>query len=364
MPSMSSTRPQKIKALGLLSGGLDSTVAAKLLQNQGIEVVGVNFSTGFCVTDHHRAVQKRSDTKKLRNEALRAGADLESEIQIVDISKKYFKDVVLNPKYGYGSGMNPCLDCRIYMLKKAKKIMKKVGAQFVFTGEVLGQRPMSQYRRALDIVSKESGLGDRLLRPLSAQKLPETFPEKMGLVNRKNLKGIEGRTRTEQIQLANELGVVDFPQPAGGCCFLPDQTFAIKLKDLLKHRSTFTRQDLVLLKVGRHFRLSPSLKVIVGRNERENHFLERFKRGRGLIRTLNNLGPTALLDGRFQEEEKLLALRLTARYADPTLDQYIGMSFTKGAKQEIHKVLPFDPEVVEKYRVIHSSGFASLNINS
>lgn len=348
---MSELNGKKIKALGLLSGGLDSTVAAKLLQEQGIEVVGVNFSTGFCVTDHHRAINKAANPKKLRNEALRAGADLESEVQIIDISKKYFQEVVLKPKYGYGAGMNPCLDCRIYMLKKAKKMMKKVGADFVFTGEVLGQRPMSQYRRALDIIASESGLGDQLLRPLSAQKLPETLPEKKGWVNRAELKGIEGRTRSEQIQLAGQFGVLDFPQPAGGCCFLPDKIFAAKLRDLLKHQKSVTKNDLVLLKVGRHFRLSDTIKLIVGREEKENNFLERFKRGRGLMTVLNTLGPSALIEGKFQDSERELATRLVARYADPTPSGLIEISFKKGKSEEIYKVQPLKHEEVEKFRI-------------
>ncbi len=345
---------KKIKALGLLSGGLDSSVAAKLLQKQGVEVVGVNFSTGFCLSDHTRAVQrKRTPEKKLRNEALRAGADLEVPIEIVDISKKYFNDVVLNPKYGYGAGMNPCLDCRIYMLKKAKRIMKKVGADFVFTGEVLGQRPMSQYRQALDLIARKSGLEDRLLRPLSAERLPETLPEKMGWVNRQELKGITGRGRSEQIKLANELGVVDFPQPAGGCCFLPDKNFAFKLRDLLQHQKNLRKNDLVLLKVGRHFRLSPQTKLIVGRDEAENNFLERFPRGNIVMSVLETQGPTALLQGKPTEEEKTFAAQILARYADnnPTEPIPVKILLRKGQTEKTITVSALEHEKVATYHI-------------
>jgi tRNA U34 2-thiouridine synthase MnmA/TrmU len=344
---------KKIKALGLISGGLDSTVASKLLQKQGIEVVGVNFSTGFCVSDHQRAVRKKHlSEKKLRHEALRAGADLEVPVEIVDISKKYFKDVVLNPKYGYGAGMNPCLDCRIYMLKKAKRMMKKVGAQFVFTGEVLGQRPMSQFRRALDIIAKESGLNDKLLRPLSALKLPKTLPEKMGWISRKSLKGIQGRSRLAQMKLASQLGVLDFPQPAGGCCYLPDKNFALKLRDLLTHQKKISKTDLVLLKLGRHFRISPSVKIIVGRDEAENGFLERFKKGRGLMSVINTEGPSALIQGKVLPEEKELLAKIVARYADSPESGKVEISFEKGVRKETLMVEPLKPEEVEKFRII------------
>lgn len=345
---------KKIKALGLLSGGLDSTVAAKLLQKQGVEVVGVNFSTGFCVSDHTRAVRrKRASEKKLRNEALRAGADLEVPIEIVDISKKYFNDVVLNPKYGYGAGMNPCLDCRIYMLKKAKRMMKKVGADFVFTGEVLGQRPMSQYRQALEIIAKKSGLGDLLLRPLSAERLSPTRPEKMGWIDRQELKGISGRGRSEQIKLASELGVLDFPQPAGGCCFLPDKNFAVKLRDLLTHQKRFSKIDLLLLKIGRHFRLSENVKLIVGRDEAENKFLERFKRGNIFCEVLEIQGPVALIQGKALPEEKKLAAGIIARYSDhlPQVNGLVTLSFKKAKKEELLKVKPLLQTELEVFRI-------------
>ena len=347
------SKRKKVRALGLLSGGLDSTVAAKLLQEQGVEVVGINFSTGFCVTDHHRAIQKKDrPVKKLRNEALRAGADLSVPIDIIDISKKYFKDVVMNPKYGYGAGMNPCLDCRIYMLKKAKNIMKKYQADFVFTGEVLGQRPMSQYRQALDLIARKSGLNDKLLRPLSAQKLPESLPEKEGWVDRSKLEGIAGRTRGTQIKLAGEFGVHDFPQPAGGCCFLPDKTFAIKLRDLLKHKKKFSKNDLLLLKVGRHFRISPEIKIIVGRDEAENNFLERFRRSHTLFRVSNTTGPTAIAQGNLAPKDQELVTRLIARYADLTPDGKIEFSVERGKNIRKSLVTPMSNDEVDLYRII------------
>jgi len=310
--------PRQRKALGLVSGGLDSTLALALMKEQDVEVEGVNFSTGFCFTDHHRAMG--SPRHKLRNEALRAGADLGVPVTVIDISQKYFDDVLLRPKHGYGANMNPCLDCRAYMLARAREHMEKVGADFVFTGEVLGQRPKSQYRHALGVVAEESGLGDRLLRPLSARLLPPTLPEREGWVDREKLLAISGRSRKTQIEEVQRLGldVDDIPQPAGGCCFLTDEAYARKLRDWLDHqeRPRHDQEAFVLLKVGRHLRLSDDLKVIVGRDEAENRFLATFRRGRWEFWARDFTGPTVLVEAqrdlRWEEIERVAAI--TARY--------------------------------------------------
>ncbi|HET9886546.1 MAG TPA: 7-cyano-7-deazaguanine synthase, partial [bacterium] len=225
-----------VKAIGLISGGLDSTLAAALIKEQGLEVEALNFSTGFCFSDHHRAM--KSPHHRLRQEALRAGADLEMPVTIIDIADEYFEDVLIAPRHGYGANMNPCLDCRAYMLGRAREYMEKVGADFVFTGEVLGQRPKSQHRRAMDLVAKESGLEDRLLRPLCAKLLPPTRAEREGWVDRERLLGISGRGRRQQIAEAQRRGfdIDDIPQPAGGCCFLTDESYARKLRDFLEHQ--------------------------------------------------------------------------------------------------------------------------------
>ncbi len=307
----------KIRALGLMSGGLDSTLAANLMQNLGIEVLGLHFSTGFCVADRHRLLGNSNNRDKpYRNDALHAGAQLEVPVEIIDIKDRYLPEVVLHPKHGYGSGMNPCIDCRIFMLQRAKEILQERGYDFVFTGEVLGQRPMSQRRPPMQAIEIEAGLEGLLLRPLSAQVLPATIPEERGWVDRSKLFGIVGRGRHKQMQLADEFGLTDYPQPAGGCCFLPDENYARKLRDLLTHNGPdVDPDDMMLLKVGRHFRLGDEVKVIVGRHESENDFLERFRDGRGSVWLDAFSSPLTLIEGSPSAADLEFACRITARYS-------------------------------------------------
>lgn len=313
------SQKETIHAIALLSGGLDSTLAMAIIRGQGINVTALSFSTGFCIVDHHRAMGEHAVKrgKSVRNEALRAGSDLSVPVEILDVSKEYLQ-VVAHPKHGYGTGMNPCIDCRIFMFKKARAYLQEHGAHFLFTGEVLGQRPMSQHRKALDAVEEESGLKGLLLRPLSAKLLAPTIPEQKGWVDRNRLYGISGRSRKEQLKLAEEFGITDFPQPSGGCCFLPDKIYAARLRDIFNHKSKdlLTLDDVAMIKVGRHFRLSPQTKAVVGRHEGENVFLERFREGRALLRVVSHPGPVAILDGRPSKEEIALVARIAARYSD------------------------------------------------
>ncbi|MCX6639943.1 MAG: thiamine biosynthesis protein [bacterium] len=308
-----------VTALGLLSGGLDSTLAAKLMLDQGIRVQGLNFNTGFCISDTRRQLKRRGRKEgTLRNEALRAGSDLNIPIEIVDVSEEYLS-IVTNPRWGYGKNANPCLDCRIMMLRKAKALMPKFEAQFVFTGEVLGQRPMTQKRFTLRQIEKQTDLDGYLLRPLSALRLPETEAEKSGLVDRQRLLGIAGRSRKPQFELAKRLGIDEFPQPAGGCCFLTDPNYSRKFFDFNKYKAPdrqINLEDFTLLKVGRHLRLSDHLKLIVGRDEAENNFLERYTLGRWAFSPVDIPGPTALLEGSSSEQDRALAARIVARYSD------------------------------------------------
>lgn len=306
-----------IRALGLMSGGLDSTLAAHVMQLQGIEVLGLHFSTGFCVADRHRLIgHTNKKDKPYRNDALHAGAQLRVPVEIVDIKDDYLPKVVLNPKHGYGSGMNPCIDCRIFMLQRAKEILEDRGYDFIFTGEVLGQRPMSQRRPPMHAIEAESGVEGLLLRPLSAKVLPPTLPEMQGWVDREKLYGIVGRSRQVQMELADEFGLIDYPQPAGGCCFLPDASFAKKLRDLLVHRGNdVDPDDMMLLKLGRHFRIGDDTKIIVGRHESENDFLERFRSGRGSVWMDKFSSPLTLIEGPASAADLELACRITARYS-------------------------------------------------
>ncbi len=311
---------RRVKAIALLSGGLDSTLALALMKGQGVEVKAVNFYTGFCITETQRRKGGRPDGSVPRNEALRAAADLEVDIEYVDISGAEYLDMLVHPRYGYGANANPCVDCRVFMMRRARDIMEAEGAQFVFTGEVLGQRPKSQRRDTLRIIERDSGLDGRLLRPLSAKLLPPTIPEREGLIDRERLEAISGRSRHRQMELARQLGVVDWPQPAGGCCYLTDESFARKFFDVLDARQAaggerrIEREDVVLLSTGRHFRLSPRAKLVVGRTEVENALLEHHVAGRARLEARDVLGPVALVDGEPTWEERQLAARIVARY--------------------------------------------------
>jgi len=352
-PSATRRRP---KAVVLMSGGLDSTLAAKLLQEQGVEVLGVNFSTGFCVSDHKRATAKPgSDPKKLRHEGLRAGADLGVPVEIVDLREDYL-DVVFNPKHGYGANMNPCVDCRAHMLKKAKAIMEREGADFVATGEVLGQRPMSQRKDTMRLVEKDSGLEGRLLRPLSAKRLKPTLAETEGLVDREMLLGLQGRGRRKQMDLMEARGITDYPLPAGGCCFLTDEAYARKFRDKMLHRgkARMDWEDVVLLKLGRHFRLAPELKLIVGRNEEENEFLDRYSKGRVRFESPEVEGPVALADESLPSPEmEELCAAIVARYTDgKRLDKVVVTASGGDLHERTHRVVPlWDEDVLGPMRV-------------
>lgn len=246
-----------MKAIALLSGGLDSTLAIKLIKDQGIDVIALNFTSPFCT-----CTSKNSSCSS----AVKSAKELGVPLIVVAKGLDYFK-IVENPKFGYGTNMNPCIDCRIYIFKKAKEIMEKEGANFLISGEVVGQRPMSQKRHILKLIEKESGVEDILVRPLSAKLLPPTLPERMGWIDRESLLAISGRSRQAQIEIAKKNNI-DYPCPAGGC-LLTDKFIANRLKDLFKYKKNYTLEDIKLLKIGRHIRISEKLKVIVGRDETE-----------------------------------------------------------------------------------------------
>lgn len=347
---------EKITAVGLLSGGLDSALATKLIQGQGIEVKAVNFYTGFCTTDFRRQVNRQKAKGKVyHNESLQTAAHLGVEIDYIDISATYIKDVLMTPKYGYGKAINPCLDCRSYMLRRAKLYMEEHGAQFVFTGEVLGQRPMSQHRRALDIVAMESGLDGLLVRPLSAKLLPPTVPEQNGWLDRDRLGSVSGRSRKQQYRMADELGVNVYSQPAGGCCSLADQNYAHKMNDLLEHieeGKVPNLDDVILLKVGRHFRPSETLKVVVGRDEVENVFLERYAgNGRVFLCTVDENGPATIAEGVVGEAEIRTAAGITARYSDTEGKASIRIKYESESQSGIIEVAPLPALEIDSWRL-------------
>ncbi len=253
----------KIKAVGLLSGGLDSTLSAKLMLEQGIEVYAINFTSPFCT-----CTPKKSGCAAAVTAVRELGGIALKRVALRD----EYLEIVRNPKHGYGSGMNPCIDCRIMKIKKAGEYMRKIGASFLFTGEVLGQRPMSQHRNALNIIDRESGFQEYILRPLSSAHFDPTVPEKEGWVDRNGLLGISGRSRKIQIALAGEKGIRDYPCPAGGC-LLTDKNFSDRIRDYFTFTKHASIKDIPLLKVGRHFRLDSGDKVIVARNKNESKML-------------------------------------------------------------------------------------------
>ena len=291
----------KVKALALFSGGLDSTLAAKLILNQGIDVVAVNFVSPFCVCERGVGV---SEAAKL----------LGVPLKFVDVGNEFLK-MVRKPRHGYGKNMNPCIDCRIFILRKAKKIAKEVGASFIFTGEVLGERPMSQHFKAMKIIEEEAGLKGEVLRPLSAKLLPETVMEKEGLVDREKLLSIAGRSRKPQIKLAEEFNIKEYPGPAGGC-LLTCREYANKLRDLYQHKKRCSMADVSLLKVGRHFRFGKN-KIIVGRNDAENKNLAVNRMINDYYFEVPDIGsPITILQGAKTKSAIRTAAALTAFYSD------------------------------------------------
>ena len=303
------------RAAALVSGGLDSMLAVRVVQDQGIHVEGLNFYTGFCVEGHTQAIRRQDQAKQKRNNALWVADQLGIRLHILDVVEDY-KDVVLNPRHGYGANLNPCLDCKVFMVRKAREWMEARGFDFLVTGEVLGQRPMSQRRETLPIVQDESGIGDLLLRPLSARRLPPTRPEREGWVDRSRLLDFHGRSRKPQMALAAHYGFEDYAQPAGGCCFLTNEQYAVKLADLWQSRGErrYGLDDIILLKVGRHLRPAPNFKLIVAREEGEANFLHGYRKEHIALRSISHTGPYALIDGEPTESDQVLAARLVARY--------------------------------------------------
>lgn len=330
------------KAVALISGGLDSLLAAKLILEQDIHVEGINFYTGFCVEGHTHAIRKKDRNKPKRNNALWSAEQLGIKLHIVDIIEEY-KDIVINPKHGYGANLNPCLDCKVLMVKKAKQWMEQHDFDFIISGEVIGQRPMSQRKKLLPIVVRESGADDRLLRPLCAKKLAPTLPEREGWVDREKLLDFHGRNRKPQIALAQKFGFDDYASPAGGCCFLTDPNYATKLADLWHARQAkrYELDDIMLLKVGRHIRPEPGYKLIVGREEGENKFLSGYRKNFTSIETRNCGGPLTLIDGETNDEDLETASRIVARFSQGKNEARVTVkiTFTNGDEKTMD-VLP------------------------
>lgn len=313
-----------MQAIALISGGLDSILAARLIKEQGIEVIPLNFKIPFCNN------KQSSNTKDKFSLVV---DNLGVKLKTVNISNEFLR-LLKKPKHGFGSNMNPCIDCKIMMLSKAGALMQEFGAAFVITGEVLGQRPMSQNKRALEIIEKESGLQGLLLRPLSAKLLPETTPEKQGWVQRNRLLDLSGRTRRPQVDLAKEFRIENYPNAAGGC-LLTDPEFSKRLKELIQHQE-LSMSGIELLKIGRHFRISPEAKLIVGRDEKENGLLLELAKDNDYLfmPTEEIAGPTSLGRGIFNTGLIRLACSITCRYCDLNGNTEINMVYKKIPEKE------------------------------
>lgn len=329
----------------MFSGGLDSILAARIMRDEGFEVTALHFYTGFNGSMARIIARGLKEKWSPEQSVVDAAEYLGIKLMPMDVSGE-FTDIILNPRYGYGSSANPCIDCRIFLLKKSREIMKAEGAVLVFTGEVLGQRPMSQYRNTLNLVEKRSGLKGRLLRPLSAKLLDPTIPEIEGIVNRDRLYDIQGRSRKRQQELARKFGIDFYPSPGGGC-ILTARQFGEKFNDLVSHSGgrAVTRKELTSLLTGRHLRLDSGVKVIVGRIEVENDFLfELLAQEYWNFQARDFQGPAVFALDTPEDEDFLKISAITARYGKGIKENKVVVLAKKGEEKREFEVEPASQE--------------------
>lgn len=309
---------RQIHAIALFSGGLDSMIACRLVADLGIKVTAVYYDIGFGVDEAKKAWLEK--TAKMSH----------SELLIVDITEQYVNEILFNPKYGYGKAFNPCIDCHANMFAHAEKTRSDLGADFIISGEVLGERPFSQNRNALNSVANHSGAKDKILRPLSAKLLPPTQMEIDGIIDRQKLLDLHGRGRTRQLDLAKRYGFTDYESPAGGCLYT-DPIFANRIKEQAKHRMP-NPDEIKLFKVGRHFRLMHGAKLIVGRNESENEIIANgnWSEFDTIIVPDNLIGPNGLLEKSATEQEKEVACQIIVSYGKSNWDDEYFFSIGSG----------------------------------
>ncbi|KYH29407.1 MULTISPECIES: DUF814 domain-containing protein [Clostridium] len=325
------------RALALISGGLDSILAAKLIKEQGIDVIGITFKSYFFGPDN----------------AIRMAKQIDIPLEIVDFSDEHF-NVTKNPKHGHGKNMNPCIDCHAMMMRYAGELLDKFNADFIITGEVLNQRPMSQNKASLNIVKKESGFADKILRPLSAKALPPTEMELNGLVDREKLLGITGRSRKVQMELAEKWGIKDYPSPAGGCK-LTDPNFSVRLKELVQHKENPTQREIELLKIGRHFRVSQNAKIISTRTAEEANFLKKYLREEDLGFLVKDFkGSMVVIIGDATEEDINFAAKVAGRYSKGREEEKLDVIYGRYGKpyNKSIKVKPAVEEELSRYLIV------------
>ncbi len=332
-----------MRAVALLSGGLDSVLAVRVILDQDVEVEALNYVTVFCT-----CTPKSSSCSAAKTAVKHLGVGLRT----INTSRDLL-EAVKNPGHGYGRNLNPCLDCRILMFRKAKEYMEEIGASFIITGEVLGERPMSQRKEAMELIEREAGLDGLIVRPLCAKALGPSIPEKKGWVDRSKLLSITGRSRKPQIELARSYGINDYPCPAGGC-LLTDPGFAARMRDLMHHNPDFSLHDVRLLKLGRHFRISLAAKAIVGRNEEENRKLrELAKEDDLLLEAVECVGPLTVVRGSPSSADLILAARITAKHGKGRAAERVKVrtSDSSGAVVSEVDVTPADDGLTAKLRV-------------
>lgn len=333
---------KKPKAIALLSGGLDSSLAVRMMLEQGVDVEAVAIKTPFCDFDCGKGCGHR--VKEVADE-------MGIKLKTVYFGEEYLR-MLKDPKHGYGSGMNPCIDCRQMMYGAAKEHMEKTGADFIITGEVLFQRPMSQNNRALHIIESETGLEGKVLRPLSAKHLPPTDAEKSGLIKRENMGDIKGRSRKGQLAMAKHFGVQDPPNAAGGC-LLTDPAFSKRVEDAMQHAQDIPSiNDVELLKIGRHFRLTSDAKLVVGRNKEENEvMLALVEDADVVVEAKDYVGPTCILRGKSDNDAIATAASIALRYSDAPKDAQSKVRVRAGGSEREITASPADSNWLESIRI-------------
>jgi len=329
----------KGKCILLYSGGLDSLLAGKILIDLNIEVIGFH-----CVLPYY---PPDTDLEKL---------DISINAKHIGLNIIYHRcrdeyiDILKNPSHGYGKHINPCIDCKIYFIKKAVEMMLKTGADFIATGEVLGQRPMSQQKNSLNLIEK-STLKGKLLRPLSAKLLKPTIPEINGIVDREKLYDINGRGRSEQFELAESFGIKNFSSPAGGCLFT-EKFIAARVKDLIDHNPEFKQEELYLLKIGRHFRINPSLKIVVSRNKEDTMQLEKYEKNSDFFFKPDFSAPSVYVKGNMNEYDIDIINSIISRYGKPSIAKnLINIYKNENLYKTINAIEPIDDIQLENYRI-------------
>ncbi|MBX7362295.1 tRNA 4-thiouridine(8) synthase ThiI [Clostridium chauvoei] len=325
------------KALAMISGGLDSILAAKLIKDQGIEVIGICFKSYFFSEESAKRMTKQIDIP----------------LEVIDFSEEHM-NMVKNPKHGWGKNMNPCIDCHAMMMRHSGELLEKFKADFIITGEVLNQRPMSKNRQALNIVKKESGFANKILRPLCAKNLDETEMERDGLVDREKLLNITGRSRKAQMELAEKWGITEYPSPAGGCK-LTEPGYAIRLKDALDHSDIVSENEIELLRYGRHFRISENVKVIAARTGDEVKEIKKYIDDSFLAMNASKYtGALVVVQGKPSKDEIDFAARIAARYSKGREEQEVEVIYgVYGTKfEDSIKVSPITDEELQKYLIV------------